>query len=261
MDGYYPVDNAMLERLQPLGKNKENHQAIAESIKSFQELQLTPTAWTTQPVCFFGYPGQLFNKPSSAGITPYTGSFVPPSALQDQRSPSQSSFRQTSPSQPNYMQVQAQTVQFLPRNNVGNRMPTQPTAQGIGPTGPAMMNGPYFPMSQQPIPMLQQPASLFNRPSETSSQPGSGLDIPYFCTYISMPTYNFPPIPGTSQSSRSSNADDSKSPADDSKSDSRNRLMPTSTAPKDSFTEGKSVPREKTYPWSKRDSATLKRAS
>ncbi|EZA50647.1 Serine protease nudel [Ooceraea biroi] len=229
MDGYYPINNAiLLNHLQTTKKNKNNQQAIAENTKSFQELQLTPT-WTTHPVCFFGYPGQLSNKPLPAGFTPYMPPFVP--SAQDQGFPSQTSFRHTAP-QPNYMQVQAQTVQFLPRNDARNRMQTQPIAQGVGPTGPAMLNAPIFPMNQQPISTPQHSPEMFQQ---------SGTDVPYFCTNMPIPTYNFPLIPSTSHSSRSSNVDEAE-PAD-SRNNSRKHITPTLT-PKDN-----SSPQHNYYPW------------
>lgn len=163
---------------------KDNDKPIpvtAESTKSFQQLQLTPTMWTMpHPVCFFGqYPfGQTSNMPLS-----------PASGL----SSAQSGFPFRNPNQdsssPNYVHVQANTVQFLPRFNYASSL-SQPIGQGIGPTGPAMSNAPVFALNQQPTAMSQQP------------------NMPYFCGYISLPTIRFPPIPGTSQDDRS--ADEAK---------------------------------------------------
>jgi len=213
MDGYYPINSpVLLKHPHTTDKNKENHQTIMESTKSLQELQLTPTMWT-QPICFFNYPGQSSNKPP--GAMPYVGPFVP-SAPQDQGFP-QASFRHTSPSQPNYMQVQAQTVQFLPRSNLDNRL----QAQGIGPTGPTTLNVPIYPMNQQQ----------------------SGTDMPYFCTYIPIPTYNLPPIAGMSQSSRSSKVEPTEL-----KSNLRDPQRSLMLTPKDT-----NPPQQNYYPWSKRN--------
>jgi len=212
MDGYYSINSPVLLKHPPtVDKNKENHQTIMGSTKSFQELQLTPTMWTTQPICFFSYPGQASNKPP-LGVAPFLGSFMP-SAPQDQGFPSQASFRHTSPSQPNYMQVQAQTVQFLPRSNPNNR-------QGIGPTGPTTLNAPIYPMNQQQ----------------------SDTDMPYFCTYIPIPTYNLPSIAGTSQSSRSSKVEHTE------KSKLREPQNLLTLTPKDT-----NPPQQNYYPWSKRN--------
>lgn len=167
-------------------QTKDNGKPIpvtAESTKSFQQLQLTPTTWTMpHPVCFFGqYPGQSSYTPLSPASASYSGL----SSGQGSGFPFQNPLHQGS-SPPSYMQVQANTVQFLPRFNYASNL-AQPTGQGIGPTGPAMSNAPTFALNQQPSAMSQQPVA----------------NMPYFCGYISLPTIRFPPIPGTSQSDRS----------------------------------------------------------
>lgn len=172
---------------------KDNDKSIpvtAESTKSFQQLQLTPTMWTMpHPVCFYGqYPSQSSNVPSPA-LSPASAFYPGPSA-QNRGLPFQNSLHQDS-SPPNYMQVQANTVQFLPRFNYASNL-AQPTGQGVGPTGPAMSNAPAFSLNQQSTAMSQQQVA----------------NMPYFCGYISLPTIRFPPIPGTSQSDRS--ADEAK---------------------------------------------------
>ncbi|XP_071642079.1 serine protease ndl [Temnothorax longispinosus] len=169
---------------------KDNGKSIpvtTESTKSFQQLQPTPTMWTMpHPVCFFGqYPGQSSNTPLSPVSAFYPG---PISSAQSRGFPFLNPPNQGS-SSPNYMQVQANTVQFMPRlNYVGNL--AQP-GQDVGPTGPAMSamsnHAPAFSLNQQPTAMSQQPIA----------------NMPYFCGYISLPTIRFPPIPGTSQSNRS----------------------------------------------------------
>lgn len=175
-------------------QTKDNVKPIsvtAESTKSFQQLQLTPTTWTMpHPVCFFGqYPSQSSNVPSPA-LSPASAFYPGPSFAQNRGFPFQTPLHQDSLS-PNYMQVQANTVQFLPRLNYASNL-AQPTGQGVGPTGPAMSNAPTFSLNQQPTAMSQQ----------------SAANMPYFCGYISLPTIRFPPIPGTSQSDRS--ADEAK---------------------------------------------------
>ncbi|XP_036149068.1 serine protease nudel [Monomorium pharaonis] len=157
----------------------------AESTKSYQQLQSNPTIWTRpHPVCFFTpYPAQSANTPLSPASAFYPSS----TSGQSRGFPFQNL---QSSSSPNYMQVQANTVQFLPRFNYAANL-AQPTGQGVGPTGPAMSNAPIFPLNQQPTPGM-------------SEQP----NMPYFCGYISLPSIRFPPIPDTSQSDRS--ADETK---------------------------------------------------
>lgn len=190
MEGHHNYDQQIMsaDRFQ----TKDNSRPIpvtAESTKSFQQLQLTPTTWTMpHPVCFFSYPGQSSSMPFSPASAFYPGF----SSAQSRGFPFLNSFQQGS-LPPNYMQVQANTVQFLPRFNYAGSL-AQPTGQGIGPTGPAMSNSPMFPLNQQPSAMSQPQQPIAN--------------TPYFCGYMSLPTIRFPPIPGTSQSDRS--ADEAK---------------------------------------------------
>lgn len=160
-----------------------------ESTEPYQQLQLNPTMWTMpHPVCFFGqYSAQSANTPLSPASAFYPGS----SSGQSRGFPFQNPQGSSSP---NYMQVQANTVQFLPRFNYAASL-AQPTGQGVGPTGPAMSNAPNAPI----IPLNQQPTGMSQQPI---------ANMPYFCGYISLPTIRFPPIPGTSQSDRS--ADEAK---------------------------------------------------
>ncbi|XP_011872575.1 PREDICTED: serine protease nudel [Vollenhovia emeryi] len=167
--------------------------AIAENTKTFQQLQPNFTTWSVpQLVCFFNqYSGQFSNAPASSAPASSAPAFYPDfSPAQSHGSPFQNPFRPDF-SSPNYMQVQANTVQLPPRFNYADG-PAQPTGPGIGPAGSAMSNVPSFSLNQQPTAMLQQ----------------SVANAPYFCSYISLPIIRFPPIPGTSQSDRS--ADEAK---------------------------------------------------
>lgn len=152
-----------------------------ENTKIFQQIGPTPTMWTTHPVCFFGqYSGQS-SYMSLPPATAHSGL----SSAQDNGFPFQNPLHQDS-SPLNYIQIQANTMQFLPRFNYISNL-AQPTGQGTGPMGPAMSNAPTFALNQQSSAMSQQPVA----------------NMPYFCGYMSLPIIRFPPISGTSQSDRS----------------------------------------------------------
>ncbi|XP_011695705.1 PREDICTED: serine protease nudel isoform X2 [Wasmannia auropunctata] len=192
-----PVDNSLQTK-----DDVKSSMMPAVSTKSFQQLQLNPTTWSMpHPVCFFGYPGQpaagvpaSLSPASSAAFYPASSSSAAQGRGFSFQNPS--SHQASPPLLPN-MQVQANTVQFLPGrpNYVGGLAP--PTGPGVGPTGPAVSNFPsIFPLNQQ------QPAVM----SQPQQQPVANM--PYFCGYMSLPTIRFPPIPGTSQFDRS--ADEAK---------------------------------------------------
>ncbi|XP_076231283.1 serine protease nudel [Calliopsis andreniformis] len=166
----------------------------AETIKSTQQLQLTPTmSWMPYQVCFYGpppnggpmkqsAPGQMMYPPSSPGV-PY------PLSMPQQRQGPQNSANQS----PNYVQVQAQSVQFLPMQPYqGN--PGVPVNQRLGPTGPGMQNMPTYPGFQP-------------SPSGGAGGFGGSGKSPYYCTYIPAPTFQFPAIPGVSEYQRSASSE------------------------------------------------------
>lgn len=120
-------------------------------------------------------PGQVIYPAASPGV-PY------PLSMPPQRQGPQNPVNQV----PNYVQVQAQTVQFLPMQpNPGN--PGLPANQAVGPTGPATQNLPIYPAFQPP----------------PSGGPSASAKSPYYCTYIPAPTLQFPAIPGVSEYRRS----------------------------------------------------------
>jgi len=181
IENFRDYEQSLVDHLQ----TKDNNKLIpvtTESTKSFQ--QLTATMWTMpHPVCFFGYPDQSSNMLLSPAF--YPGS----SSTQGRGFPFQNSLYQGS-SSPN-MQIQANTLQFLPRFNYAGSLPQLTGQEGIDPTGLAMGSNapPVFSLNQQSTTMSQQPIA----------------NMPYFCGYMSLPTIpiGFPPIPSTSQSDRS----------------------------------------------------------
>lgn len=160
----------------------------AETMKSTQQLQLTPTmSWMPYQVCFYGpqpnghtkhtSPGQIM-YPTSAPGRPFAAS------MQQQRQGFPNSNQP-----PNYVQVHANSVQFMPMNPFqGNNW--QAANQRVGPTGPGVQNFPTFPGHQ-------------TAPSGGSNFAGNNKS-PYYCTYIPAPTFQFPAIPGVSEYQRSS---------------------------------------------------------
>ncbi|KAF3426627.1 hypothetical protein E2986_01079 [Frieseomelitta varia] len=159
----------------------------AETMKSSQQLQLTPTmSWVPYQVCFYGTDAHNPTKQSTAGQAMYSASSpaIPyPPAMSQLRQGFQN-FNQPS----GYIQVQA-TAQLLPMQpSLGNFGPS--VGQRIGlPTGPAIGNYPTFPSSGGMLP---------------SAAANSNGKTPYYCTYIPAPTFQFPPIPGVPDYQRSS---------------------------------------------------------
>lgn len=159
----------------------------AETIKSTQQLEINPTmTWMPYQVCFYGAPtngvpgrqiapGQIVYPASSSGAS------YPVSMPQQRMGP------QHSGQAPNFVQVQAQSVQFTPMQGYpGN------SGQKMGPTGPGMMNYPMYPG--------------YPGPQVTPSAAGPAGKAPYYCTYIPAPTFQFPAIPGMSEYQRSSDS-------------------------------------------------------
>ncbi|XP_033322344.2 serine protease nudel [Megalopta genalis] len=150
----------------------------SETMKSTQQLQLLPTmSWMPYQVCFYGPPanggpGKQF--PPTQMMYPPT----PPTAPYSMPVIQQRMGPQNSGQAPNFVQVHAQSVQFM-QPGAGN--------QRVGPTGPAGPNFPMFPGQMQP--------SATARGNEKA---------PYYCTYIPAPTFQFPAIPGVSEYQRSS---------------------------------------------------------
>lgn len=143
--------------------------ATSESTKSFQQLQMLSTM--IHPVCIYSV-NQSSNFPSSVFFYPNSSdSFV----MQNLNFPFQkSSYRGSPPS--NYMQLQENTMQFMPGfSNVGNLPQTQLAGQDTGPTGSTSN---ISPISQQPE------------------------KTPYFCGYMSLPILHLPSISDTLQSGR-----------------------------------------------------------
>ena len=161
----------------------------AETMKSSQQLQLTPTmSWVPYQVCFYGTDAHNPTKQPTTGQATYPASspgISYPPAMSQLRQGFQN-FNQP----PSYIQVQA-TAQLLPMqpNHLENFGPS--VGQRIGPTGPAIGNYPTFPSSGvQGMP----PSAAANSNGKT----------PYYCTYIPAPTFQFPPIPGVPDYQRSS---------------------------------------------------------
>lgn len=161
----------------------------AETIKSTQQLQLTPTmSWVPYQVCFYGPGANSGVKQSGPGQIAYPAS-SPGASYQAPISQHRQGY-QNSNQAPSYVQVQAQSVQFLPMQSFpGNQ--GQAGGQRIGPTGPATPNFPMFPGQTSP-----------------SGGGNSNNKTPYYCTYIPAPTFQFPAIPGVSDYQRSSGAYD-----------------------------------------------------
>ncbi|XP_043512078.1 serine protease nudel-like isoform X2 [Frieseomelitta varia] len=185
----------------------------AETMKSSQQLQLTPTmSWVPYQVCFYGTDAHNPTKQSTAGQAMYSASSpaIPyPPAMSQLRQGFQN-FNQPS----GYIQVQA-TAQLLPMQpSLGNFGPS--VGQRIGlPTGPAIGNYPTFPSSGGMLP---------------SAAANSNGKTPYYCTYIPAPTFQFPPIPGVPDYQRSSVPYEEAEETDnsvESKGDEKNFLFGT----------------------------------
>ncbi|XP_076761416.1 serine protease nudel [Xylocopa sonorina] len=149
----------------------------AETMKSTQQLQLTPTmTWMPYQVCFYGPAANGPGKQSNPGQIMYPGSS--PGSMYPISMPQQRQGFQNSNQGANYIQMQAQSVQFLPMQS----------GQRVGPTGPASMNFPAYPGYQ----------------TSASGAAGPNGKTPYYCTYIPAPTFQFPAIPGVTEYQRSS---------------------------------------------------------
>ncbi|CAK9811280.1 Serine protease nudel [Anthophora plagiata] len=161
----------------------------AETIKSSQQMQLNPTmTWMPYQVCFYGPQANgPVKQQSSTGQIAYPSSpgFVYPMSMQQPRQGYPNSNQS-----PNYLQVQAQSVQILPMQSwPGNN--GQPSGPKIGPTGPGTQNLPIFPGLQ----------------GTSSTGASSSAKTPYYCTYIPAPTFQFPTIPGVSEYQRSTTSE------------------------------------------------------
>ncbi|CAL7938816.1 unnamed protein product [Xylocopa violacea] len=156
-----------------------------ETMKSTQQLQLTPTmTWMPYQVCFYGPAASGPAKQSGTGQIVYPGSS--PGAMYPVSMPQQRQGFQNSNQGANYIQMQAQSVQFLPTQSFpGN---SGQGGQRVGPTGPANVNFPVFPGYQ----------------TSPSGAAGPNGKTPYYCTYIPAPTFQFPAIPGVTEYQRSS---------------------------------------------------------
>ncbi|XP_072746689.1 serine protease ndl [Anoplolepis gracilipes] len=153
--------------------NSEPIQVTSESTKSFEQSQMLPTM--LHPVCIFA---DYSINPSSN--VPSSASFPPDSS---NRSIAQNEFPfqkllYQGPPLSNYVQLQANTMQFVPRFGYANNLPqTQLTEQGTNLTGSTASN--LSPINQQPM-------------------------TPYFCGYMSLPILHFSSMSDTLQSGRSS---------------------------------------------------------
>lgn len=131
-----------------------------ESTKPSQQLQML------YPVCIFDY-----SVSQSSAFTFYPNS-SDPSATQNRELPFQKPLHQGAPSS-NYMQLQANPMQFIPEfGYAGNQRQAQPAGQSTDLTRSDPSN--VSPMTRKP----------------------------YFCGYMSLPTLHFPSISNTLQSDR-----------------------------------------------------------
>ncbi|KMQ94784.1 serine protease nudel-like protein [Lasius niger] len=159
--------------------SSEPIQATSESTKSFQQLQMLPTM--LHPVCIFDYSVSQSSNMSFPGTAFFYPDSFDPSIMQNREFPFQKPPYQGSPSS-NYMQLQANTMQFMPGfGYADNPAQAQPAGQSAGLTGSAASNA-------SPITLNQQPMAR----------------KPYFCGYMSLPTLHFPSISDTLQSGRTS---------------------------------------------------------
>lgn len=150
----------------------------AETMKSSQQLVLTPTiSWIPHQVCFFG-PSNNPTKQSTGGADQAMYGASSPAEIGYPISQHHRQGFQNTNHAPNYVQVQAQSVQFFP-GNIGLQNGGQKLQ---GPTGPAVPNFPIFPRQQSSLPSG-------NANSKT----------PYYCTFIPAPTFQFPSVPGVSE--------------------------------------------------------------
>lgn len=151
--------------------SSESIQATTESTKSFQHLQML------HPVCIFDYSvSQSSNMPPPASSYPDSSD---PSITQNREFPFQKSPYHGFPSS-NYMQLQANTMQFIPGFGYAGNLPqAQPAEQGPMGSGASKVS---------PITLDQQ----------------SMAKTPYFCGYMSLPILHFSSISDTLQSDRSS---------------------------------------------------------
>lgn len=155
--------------------SNDSTQATSESTESFQHVQMLPTM--LHPVCIYDYSvSQSSNMPSPA--SPYSES-SDPSITQNREFPFQKLPYRGFPSS-NYMQLQANTMQFIPGFSYAGNLPQAQSAEQ-GSTGNAASN-------VSPISLNQQ----------------SMAKTPYFCGYMSLPILHFSSISDTLQSGRSS---------------------------------------------------------
>ncbi|XP_066591634.1 serine protease nudel [Prorops nasuta] len=169
-----------------------------ETIKSSQQVQYTPPmSWMPSPICFYGHPGgDLARAPSTGPFAGYPSS-PPiyagqyPAAMQQHQ---QRGFN--SQGQPNIVQVQTQSVQFMPPPpppySSGNG--DQPMVRGSQRVGPYGMEEGF----------VNNPGGYMQLPTVPTGPSGR---TPYYCTYlpfpIQSPIFQFPTVQGISDYQRS----------------------------------------------------------
>ncbi|XP_011256317.2 serine protease nudel isoform X3 [Camponotus floridanus] len=159
------------DRSETKNSSEQPIQATSESTKSFQQLQMLPTM--LHAVCIYDYSvNQSSNMPFPAFFYPDSSD---PSIMQNHKFPfPKSSYRGSPPS--NYMQLQTNTMQFMPRFGYAGNLPqTQVARQDTGLTGSTPN---VSPINQQP------------------------MEKPYFCGYMSLPILHLSSISDTLPSGR-----------------------------------------------------------
>lgn len=146
-------------------ENDKSIQPIAENTKL---QRLNSSTWTVHPVCFFGSP----NQPSAKLMSP--GSFYPNLS---------GSFSSQSREFPFQYPLQDSSAPSITQTNTAQSMPKFGYAGNLTPrTGQGSTITSNVPITKQPS--VSQPIAGSEQPT---------VDMPYFCTYMSLPTFSFPP--------------------------------------------------------------------
>ncbi|XP_020300166.1 serine protease nudel-like [Pseudomyrmex gracilis] len=144
--------------------SRENNKSIEPIAESTKLQQLNSSTWTVHPVCFFGSP----NQPTVKQMSP--GSFYP--NLSGSFSSQSRAFPFQYPLQDFSAPSSTNTAQFLPKFGYAGNL--TPTGQSSTITSNVPITKPFV---SQPIAESEQPT----------------VGTPYFCTYMSLPTFSFPP--------------------------------------------------------------------
>nr|KAF7429288.1 hypothetical protein H0235_005686 [Vespula pensylvanica] len=134
----------------------------AEVMQQASQVDLKPTyTWMPYPTCFYGVPQSPQSNDLNSPIFPTSYPSGPYPQIPQQTIPSSGNLQSSNPSQPNFLQIQAQNVQLLP------------------------------PSPENVVPWLSMP-------NQKISPAGSGRLLQYYCTYLPAPSFhssNIPSVP------------------------------------------------------------------